>query len=90
MLATPTSNTIFLTGLGQGEQVFLAVEPVCPNGEGKLSKEVAASSSEQEGSASDMIIQGGCSLPGATGRVSLSPAVLLLLALLGLVARRRR
>jgi hypothetical protein len=91
VLVNPTSNTMFLTGLGQGEQVFLAVEAVCPNGKGKLSKEVAAISDAQQGSPADNIIQGGCSLAGgAAGQVSLGPTALLLLALLGLLVRRRR
>jgi hypothetical protein len=89
VLVNPTSNTMFLTGLGLGQQVFLAVEAVCPNGAGKLSKEVAAITNETQ-SEMPRVLQGGCSLAAGAGRVSRGGAVLLLLALLGLLARRRR
>jgi MYXO-CTERM domain-containing protein len=85
------ADSLVLTGLPPGHEIYVALEPVCPNGEGDLTDPVSAIIASENGSVAPRPpMSAGCALApgaqsGATGAL-IPLSVLLALALL----RRRR
>lgn len=81
----PSATEMFLTGLAPGQALHVAVEPLCPDGSGRLSKE----SSGITGDEVPYLLQGGCRMARAPVAAPLWPWLLLGLGLL-VRARVRR
>ena len=69
----PSATEMFLTGLAPGQAVFVAVEPLCPDGSGRLSKETSGITGDEV----PYLLQGGCRLAPGPVAAPLWPWLLL-------------
>jgi hypothetical protein len=71
----PSATEMFLTGLAPAQTVYVVVEPLCPSGAGRMSKE----SSGLTGESVPSLLQGGCRIARGPVPAPLWPLLLGLL-----------